>query len=123
MEVDSSAEENRRQSSVSFKDNENKEHAEPTSVSPKVPKKFINNWKQACDRTKDKTKELLKKWRTLPESSNPDGGSVCSQSSEGSSTTNVKIIEMEGEYTAIAFLHLIPIIYCSCYKNIFSSFL
>lgn len=34
--------------------------------SPKVNKKFIENWRHACDRTKDRTKELLKKWRTLP---------------------------------------------------------
>jgi hypothetical protein len=37
-------------------------------VSPRVPRKFIANWRQACDRTKDRTKELLKRWRTLPES-------------------------------------------------------
>lgn len=33
----------------------------------KVPKKIISNWKHACDKTKDKTKDLLKRWRTLPE--------------------------------------------------------
>ncbi|GFG39135.1 hypothetical protein Cfor_10614, partial [Coptotermes formosanus] len=37
-------------------------------VSPRIPRKFIANWRQACDRTKDRTKELLKRWRTLPES-------------------------------------------------------
>ena len=36
--------------------------------SPRIPRKFITNWRQACDRTKDRTKELLKRWRTLPES-------------------------------------------------------
>ncbi|XP_046436589.1 uncharacterized protein [Neodiprion pinetum] len=32
----------------------------------RVPRKFITNWRQACDRTKDRTKELLKRWRTIP---------------------------------------------------------
>lgn len=36
-------------------------------ASLKVPHKIIQNWRQACDRTKDKTKDLLKRWRTLPE--------------------------------------------------------
>ncbi|XP_054003707.1 uncharacterized protein LOC128889769 [Hylaeus anthracinus] len=31
----------------------------------KVPRKFITNWRQACDRTRDKTKDLLKRWRTV----------------------------------------------------------
>ncbi|XP_011702085.1 PREDICTED: uncharacterized protein LOC105458464 [Wasmannia auropunctata] len=30
----------------------------------KVPRKFITNWRQACDRTRDRTKDLLKRWRT-----------------------------------------------------------
>lgn len=37
-------------------------------ASPKVSRKYFTNWRQACDKTKDKTKELLKRWRTLPES-------------------------------------------------------
>lgn len=41
---------------------------QPLDPSMKVPHKFITNWKQACDRTKDKTRDLLKRWRTLPES-------------------------------------------------------
>ncbi|KAF7406208.1 hypothetical protein HZH68_005577 [Vespula germanica] len=36
------------------------------SASLKVPRKFITNWRQACDRTRDKTKDLLKRWRTVP---------------------------------------------------------
>lgn len=36
----------------------------------KVPRKFITNWRQACDRTRDRTKDLLKRWRTT--SSNID---------------------------------------------------
>lgn len=36
--------------------------------SPKVHRKYFTNWRQACDKTKDRTKELLKRWRTLPES-------------------------------------------------------
>nr|XP_034187642.1 uncharacterized protein LOC117607719 [Osmia lignaria] len=36
----------------------------------KVPRKFITNWRQACDRTRDRTKDLLKRWRTV--SSNID---------------------------------------------------
>ncbi|XP_060536959.1 uncharacterized protein LOC132708579 isoform X2 [Cylas formicarius] len=36
-------------------------------ASLKVPQKIISNWRQACDKTKDKTKDLLKRWRTLPE--------------------------------------------------------
>lgn len=37
------------------------------SGSPKVSRKYFTNWRQACDKTKDRTKELLKRWRTLPE--------------------------------------------------------
>lgn len=36
-------------------------------ASPRVNKKFIENWRHACDRTRDRTKELLKKWRNPPE--------------------------------------------------------
>lgn len=36
-------------------------------VPPKIPHKFIANWRQACDRTRDRTRELLKRWKTLPE--------------------------------------------------------
>lgn len=39
----------------------------PTDASLKVPHKIIANWRSACDKTKDKTKDLLKRWRTLPE--------------------------------------------------------
>lgn len=35
--------------------------------SVKVPKKFITTWRHACDKTKDRTKDLFKRWRTLPE--------------------------------------------------------
>ncbi|XP_003706191.1 uncharacterized protein LOC100876553 [Megachile rotundata] len=31
----------------------------------KVPRKFITNWRQACDRTRDRTKDLLKRWRAV----------------------------------------------------------
>jgi hypothetical protein len=64
----------------SFKSHDGKENHESKSeqdsrgsvaeqeISPRIPRKFIANWRQACDRTKDRTKELLKRWRTLPES-------------------------------------------------------
>lgn len=39
----------------------------PDGTPPKIPHKFIANWKQACDRTRDRTRELLKRWKTLPE--------------------------------------------------------
>lgn len=38
-----------------------------TDASLKVPHKIIANWRQACDRTRDRTRDLLKRWRTLPE--------------------------------------------------------
>lgn len=44
-----------------------------TMGSPKVPRKYFTNWRQACDKTKDRTKELLKRWRTLPETEGPVG--------------------------------------------------
>ncbi|XP_050355170.1 uncharacterized protein LOC126776579 [Nymphalis io] len=44
-----------------------RQDSKSTSLSPKVSRKYFTNWKQACDKTKDKTKELLKRWRTLPE--------------------------------------------------------
>lgn len=54
--------------SIHFKnDVENIEYQKSHDASLKVPHKFIANWKSACDRTKDKTKDLLKRWRTLPE--------------------------------------------------------
>lgn len=54
--------------SIHFKnDVESIEYQKPHDASLKVPHKFIANWKSACDRTKDKTKDLLKRWRTLPE--------------------------------------------------------
>lgn len=44
------------------------DHLKPGSeASLKVPHKIIANWKQACDRTRDRTRDLLKRWRTLPE--------------------------------------------------------
>lgn len=56
--------------SIQFKtqnshDNDNQKVHPDASL--KVPHKIIANWRQACDRTKDKTKDLLKRWRTLPE--------------------------------------------------------
>ncbi|XP_052744293.1 uncharacterized protein LOC112047375 [Bicyclus anynana] len=42
-----------------------------STLSPKVSRKYFTNWRQACDKTKDKTKELLKRWRTLPETEVP----------------------------------------------------
>lgn len=32
-----------------------------------VSHKIITNWRNACSKTKDRTKDLLKRWRTLPE--------------------------------------------------------
>ncbi|KAJ8923796.1 hypothetical protein NQ315_010378 [Exocentrus adspersus] len=56
--------------SIQFKTELNQEfdnHKVHTDASLKVPHKIIANWRSACDRTKDKTKDLLKRWRTLPE--------------------------------------------------------
>lgn len=54
--------------SIHFKtDVEHVEYQKSHDASLKVPHKIISNWKSACDRTKDKTKDLLKRWRTLPE--------------------------------------------------------
>ncbi|CAB3361059.1 Hypothetical predicted protein [Cloeon dipterum] len=36
---------------------------------PQVPRKFINTWRQACDKTRERTKDLIRRWRTLPEGS------------------------------------------------------
>ncbi|CAB3233385.1 unnamed protein product [Arctia plantaginis] len=53
----------------SSKDTFERQDSKSTSLSsPKVSRKYFTNWRQACDKTKDKTKELLKRWRTLPES-------------------------------------------------------
>ncbi|XP_026332158.1 uncharacterized protein LOC113239387 [Hyposmocoma kahamanoa] len=50
------------------KDTFERQDSKATSLSsPKVSRKYFTNWRQACDKTKDKTKELLKRWRTLPE--------------------------------------------------------
>lgn len=39
----------------------------PLDGTTKIPHKFITNWRLACDRTKDRTRELLKRWKTLSE--------------------------------------------------------
>ncbi|KAB0801521.1 hypothetical protein PPYR_05875 [Photinus pyralis] len=57
---------------TSFKDKSSEKHDSASlksglDPSSKVPHKFIANWKQACDRTRDRTRDLLKRWRTLPE--------------------------------------------------------
>ncbi|KPJ03509.1 PREDICTED: uncharacterized protein LOC106116866 [Papilio xuthus] len=57
----------RRPSRASESSKDTLERQESKSLSPKVSRKYFTNWKQACDKTKDKTKELLKRWRTLPE--------------------------------------------------------
>ncbi|KAJ8711786.1 hypothetical protein PYW08_008740 [Mythimna loreyi] len=55
--------------SDSSKETLDRQDSKSTSLtSPKVSRKYFTNWRQACDKTKDKTKELLKRWRTLPES-------------------------------------------------------
>lgn len=78
-----------RPSISSNKENELKDTLGPMTTSPKVPRKFINNWKQACDRTKDRTKELLKKWRTLPEPGQTEQEvSVTSGSEEGGAVSS-----------------------------------
>ncbi|XP_046972322.1 uncharacterized protein LOC124539044 [Vanessa cardui] len=53
--------------SESSRDTLERQDSKSSSLSPKVSRKYFTNWKQACDKTKDKTKELLKRWRTLPE--------------------------------------------------------
>ncbi|XP_018327049.1 uncharacterized protein LOC108738231 isoform X2 [Agrilus planipennis] len=50
-------------------------------ISVKVPHKFIANWKKACDHTRDKTKDLLKRWRTLPECESADKKEQASKTS------------------------------------------
>lgn len=56
---------------LSFKDKSDKHETGSQKgnidASVKVPHKFIANWRQACDRTRDRTRDLLKRWRTLPE--------------------------------------------------------
>ncbi|KAL1493231.1 hypothetical protein ABEB36_011323 [Hypothenemus hampei] len=59
----------RERATIQFKDSpqeiDNQKHSHDPSL--KVPHKIIANWRSACDKTKDKTKDLLKRWRTLPE--------------------------------------------------------
>ncbi|XP_022901293.1 uncharacterized protein [Onthophagus taurus] len=47
------------------------------SISPDhsatVSHKIIANWRNACSKTKDRTKDLLKRWRTLPEYEDAEG--------------------------------------------------
>ncbi|CAH2054387.1 unnamed protein product, partial [Iphiclides podalirius] len=60
--------------SESSKETLERQDSKSTSLaSPKVSRKYFTNWKQACDKTKDKTKELLKRWRTLPEAESSEG--------------------------------------------------
>lgn len=46
---------------------ESKKITVPLDGTTKIPHKFITNWRLACDRTKDRTRELLKRWKTLSE--------------------------------------------------------
>lgn len=46
---------------------DNQHKHQHVDASLKVPHKIIANWRQACDRTRDRTRDLLKRWRTLPE--------------------------------------------------------
>lgn len=48
-------------------DTDNQQQKQQLDASLKVPHKIISNWRQACDRTRDRTRDLLKRWRTLPE--------------------------------------------------------
>uniref|UniRef100_A0AAR5PHJ8 EF-hand domain-containing protein n=1 Tax=Dendroctonus ponderosae TaxID=77166 RepID=A0AAR5PHJ8_DENPD len=59
----------REKVTIQFKDcpQETDNQKYPADSSLKVPHKIIANWRSACDKTKDKTKDLLKRWRTLPE--------------------------------------------------------
>lgn len=60
---------------VEIKEKLAKEHSKDSSdgihTSPKTSRKYFTNWRHACDKTKDRTKELLKRWRTLPETDVP----------------------------------------------------
>lgn len=56
---------------------------------PGVANKIIHNWKSACGRTKDKTKDLFKRWKTLPEN-HPDFDQIPGAGdSPPGSTTNI----------------------------------
>lgn len=66
-------------------DSDNQKHNVDASL--KVPHKIIANWRQACDRTRDRTRDLLKRWRTLPEFEAAENdpskkGSVCLEKTE-----------------------------------------
>lgn len=39
--------------------------------SVKITRKLLHNWRSACGRTRDKTKDLIRRWKTLPEN-HPD---------------------------------------------------
>ncbi|CAL8109775.1 unnamed protein product [Orchesella dallaii] len=39
--------------------------------SVKITRKILHNWRSACGRTKDRTKDLIRRWKTLPEN-HPD---------------------------------------------------
>ncbi|CAG9855381.1 unnamed protein product [Phyllotreta striolata] len=53
--------------SIQFKPEQDGDNQKLHDASLKVPNKIIANWRSACDKTKDKTKDLLKRWRTLSE--------------------------------------------------------
>uniref|UniRef100_A0A8D8LW86 Uncharacterized protein n=1 Tax=Cacopsylla melanoneura TaxID=428564 RepID=A0A8D8LW86_9HEMI len=36
----------------------------PDPSSPKAPKRIVSTWKSVCDKSKDRTRELIKKWKT-----------------------------------------------------------
>ncbi|XP_075221564.1 uncharacterized protein LOC142324603 [Lycorma delicatula] len=62
--------------------------AASTSSTGRVPKKFIMTWRHACDKTKDRTKDLFKRWRTLPETGSENSIANEEDSCTPTSTTN-----------------------------------
>jgi len=63
---------------------------DPNSSSSTGKSKILSNWKSACGRTKDKTKDFIRRWKTLPEN-HPDFDQIHTSSSspQGGSATNI----------------------------------
>lgn len=79
----------REKGTIQFKDpQETDNHKLNTDASLKVPHKIIANWRSACDKTKDKTKDLLKRWRTLPEIETEKVATDADDDSDKKDTTN-----------------------------------
>jgi hypothetical protein len=63
---------------------------DPSAGASSGKSKILSNWKSACGRTKDRTKDFIRRWKTLPEN-HPDFDQIQGNQSpsQGGSSSNI----------------------------------